>query len=65
MKAMNSLHSLPLPGLSSWSGGNNFVFCGLCDSVVALRPRDRTWQIGFVTALVDRGLIPMVGLASY
>jgi len=64
MKAMNSLQfSLPLPGPQA-GRGINFVFCGLCDSVVALRPH-RTWQIGFVTALVDRGLIPMVGLASY
>jgi len=26
-------------------------------------PRDSQWQIGFATALVDRGIIPLVGLA--
>ncbi len=26
-------------------------------------PRDSQWQIGFATALIDRGIIPLVGLA--
>jgi hypothetical protein len=26
-------------------------------------PRDSQWQVGFATALVDRGIIPLVGLA--
>lgn len=26
-------------------------------------PRDSQWQVGFATALIDRGIIPLVGLA--
>lgn len=38
----------------------------LLDFAILLFPfgaRDRTWQIGLATALVDRGIIPMVGMA--
>ena len=32
--------------------------------LLPFQPTDRTWQINLATALVDRGIVPMVGLGS-
>jgi hypothetical protein len=66
MKAMNSLQFSPLLARTLKLVGAILILSFFVDFVILLLPfgpRDRTWQIGLTTALVDRGLIPMVGLA--
>ncbi|MBF2064912.1 MAG: hypothetical protein IGS39_10900 [Calothrix sp. C42_A2020_038] len=46
-------------------GGIILILSFLIDFVILLfpfQPTDRGWQIGLATALVDRGIVPMVGL---
>lgn len=66
MKAINSPQFSPLAARTLKLVGVILILSFLLDLVILLFPsglRDRAWQIGLATALVDRGIIPMIGLA--
>lgn len=68
MKAMSSLQFSPLVARTLKLVGVLLILSFFVDFVILLFPfglRDRNWQIGLATALVDRGIIPMVGLALF
>lgn len=66
MKAMNSKQ---ISSFTSWSlklVGVIVILTFLLDLAILLfpaGPRDTQWQIGLATALVDRGIVPMMGIA--
>lgn len=68
MKASTS-RSSPVAGRALKLFGIIFVVSFLVDFVIlllpfeALGPEGRAWQINFTTQLVDRGIVPMVGIA--
>ena len=68
MKVMNNLQFSPLLARILKLIGVLLILSFFVDFVILLFPfglRDRNWQIGLATALVDRGIIPMVGLALF
>lgn len=58
LAAMNAGRTLKVVGII-------LILSFLIDFIILLlpfQPTDRTWQINLATALVDRGIVPMVGL---
>ena len=65
MKAINSPQSSPLAGRTLKWVGVILILSFLLDFVILstpLKPLDKGWQVNFATLLVDRGVIPMVGI---
>ena len=68
MKA-STTRSSPVAGRALKLFGTIFVVSFLVDFIIllipfeALGPEGRAWQINFATQLVDRGIVPMVGIA--
>lgn len=66
MKAFGSHQFSPLTVRILKLVGLILILTFLLDFVILLfplRPQDKEWQVNFVTQVVDRGTIPMVGLA--
>ena len=65
MKAISSPQSSPLAGRTLKLVGVILILSFLLDFVILsfpFKPLDKGWQINFATLLVDRGVIPMVGI---
>jgi hypothetical protein len=65
-KALSSRQSAPLAARSLKVVGIIIILAAFLDIFVLpipYQPLDRQWQISFVTQVVDRGIVPMVGLA--
>ena len=63
---MSNLQFSPLVARTLKLVGVLLILSFFVDFVILLFPfgsRDRNWQIGLATSLVDRGIIPLVGLA--
>lgn len=66
MKAISSSQFSRLAAQTLRIVGVILILSFLLDFVILSYPfrlLDKTWQIGFATSLVDRGIIPMIGLA--
>jgi hypothetical protein len=65
-KAANSRQMAPLASRALKTVGVIIIIAALLDIVILpmpYNPLDRQWQIAFVTQVVDRGIVPLVGLA--
>lgn len=65
-KALNSLKTASLASLALKTAGVIILLAALFDIIILpypFQPLDRQWQINFVTLAVDRGIVPLVGLA--
>ncbi|HEY9620800.1 MAG TPA: HpsJ family protein [Crinalium sp.] len=65
-KALNSLKTASLASLALKTVGVIIFLAALFDIIIMPYPfqvLDRQWQINFITLAVDRGIVPMVGLA--
>ncbi len=66
MKASDSRHPSSIAARALQIVGIILIVSSLIDYLILLFPPnflDRQWQMGFTTQLVDRGIIPMVGMA--
>lgn len=66
MKTLNGNQFSPLIARTLKIIGIILILTFLLDFIISLfpfRPQDKTWQVSFVTQVVDRGATPMVGLA--
>jgi hypothetical protein len=65
-KALNSLKTASLASLALKTAGVIILLAAIFDIIILpfpFQPLDRQWQINFVTLAVDRGIVPLVGLA--
>lgn len=65
-KATNNFSGAPVAALALKVVGVVTVLAALLDFIILLIPPDflnREWQLAFVTQVVDRGIVPMVGIA--
>jgi Skp family chaperone for outer membrane proteins len=65
-KALNSLKTASLASLALKTAGVIILLAALFDIIILpfpFQPLDRQWQINFITLAVDRGIVPLVGLA--
>ena len=66
MKTLNGNQFSPLIARTVKIVGIILILSFLLDFIILLfpfRPQDKSWQVNFVTQVVDRGATPMVGLA--
>jgi hypothetical protein len=64
--AANSKQMAPLASRALKTVGVIIILAALLDILILpipYRPLDRQWQIAFITQVVDRGIVPLVGLA--
>jgi len=65
MKALNSRQLSSLVSLAFKTAGIIMILAAIIDMAILPYPfeQDREWLLGFVTQIVDRGIIPMLGIA--